>query len=100
LVTHYEHFTHNPALLKDKLNLLRRSYSKIQIHQWHELIDGQQWSAFVQSLLEEHYDPAYRRSMQRQYTNIQMQYELPDLSVTSLQQLVNQLATTTQLACN
>ena len=93
LVNHYKHFTHNSALLKDKLNLLRRSYSNAQLQHWHDLIDEQQWPAFVQSLLEEHYDPAYRRSMKRQYTHIQQQHQLPDLSATSLEQLVNQLTT-------
>ncbi len=94
LLSHYEHFMHNPCLLKDKLNQLQRSYGKARLQHWHELIDGQQWSALVRSLLEEHYDPAYRRSMKRQYANIQQSYDLPDLSAISLQEFAQKLAET------
>jgi len=48
----------------------------------------------VGSLLDIHYDPAYRRSMGRHHANIRQHYELADLSVNSLQQLVETLATT------
>ncbi len=88
LLAHYDHFTQNPGLLKDKLNQLQRSYSKAQIQDWHQLIDGDQWSDLVRSLLEQHYDPAYCRSMKHQYANVQQSYNLSDLSTVSLQQLV------------
>lgn len=91
LLTHYAHFTRNPCLLKDKLNYLQRNYSKAQLQHWYELIDRELWSEFVRSLLEIHYDPAYRRSMGRQHANIQQHYRLTDLSAKSLQQLVRTL---------
>lgn len=97
LLTHYTHFTQNPALLKEKLHYLQRSYSKAQLQNWNDLIDGEQWPEFVQSILEEHYDPAYNRSMKHNYVNVQQNYNLPDLSVTSLQELVQTLASTQQL---
>lgn len=92
LLTHYAHFTRNPALLKGKLNQLQRSYSKVQLQRWHDLIDQEEWAELVRSLLEQHYDPAYRRSLGHQYANLQQSYDLPDLSATHLQQLVQTLA--------
>lgn len=88
LLTHYAHFTQNPDLLKEKLNLLKRSYSKAQLQEWHHLIDVGAWPELVRSLLEKHYDPAYRRSMNRQYANIQQTVQLKDLSTPSLDKIV------------
>ncbi|WP_299487082.1 tRNA 2-selenouridine(34) synthase MnmH [Acaryochloris sp. IP29b_bin.137] len=98
LLTHYAHFTLKPDLLKEKLHLLRRSYSKAQFQAWHQLIDEGAWSELVRSLLEKHYDPAYRRSMNRQYSNIQQTIQLQDLSSTSLETVVQSLATTRDVA--
>ncbi|WP_299410006.1 tRNA 2-selenouridine(34) synthase MnmH [Acaryochloris sp. IP29b_bin.148] len=96
LLAHYDHFIRNPTLLKDKLGQLQRSYSKAQLQQWYDCITQEKWTELVRSLLEQHYDPAYRRSMRHQYTNQQQNYDLPDLSATSLQQLVKALMKTEQ----
>lgn len=98
LLTHYVHLTQTPDRLKEKLNLLQRSYSKAQLQEWHQLIDEGAWSAFVRSLLEQHYDPAYRRSMNRQYTNVQQTIQLQDLSTASLETAVQSLTSIQNMA--
>jgi tRNA 2-selenouridine synthase len=87
LLSEYPQWIENPQQLKQKLERLTARYGKVQIQHWADLIERQQWSAFVQSILEEHYDPAYRRSFQRQYPQVSESYTPPDLSLTSLQKI-------------
>jgi tRNA 2-selenouridine synthase len=85
LLSEYPQWIEHPQPLKQKLERLTARYGTVQIQYWSDLIDGQQWSAFVQSMLEEHYDPAYRRSFQRQYPQVRETYRLPNLAPATLQ---------------
>lgn len=87
LLADYPQWIEHPEQLKQKLERLTSRYGKAQIQQWTDLIDAKQWPAFVQSMLEEHYDPAYRRSFQQQYPHVTQTYALPDLSPASLENL-------------
>ncbi|MGB7413451.1 MAG: tRNA 2-selenouridine(34) synthase MnmH [Thermosynechococcaceae cyanobacterium] len=91
LLAEYPQWIENPQQLKQKLERLTSRYGKAQIQHWSDLIDAQQWSAFVQSMLEEHYDPAYRRSFQRQYPRVTKIYPLSDLSPINLEALQAEL---------
>lgn len=87
LLAEYPQWIEHPQQLKQKLERLTSRYGKAQIQHWSDLIDAQQWPPFVQSMLEEHYDPAYRRSFQKQYPKVTQTYALPDLSSISLETL-------------
>jgi hypothetical protein len=49
------------ALLKSTISGLARLRGKERIEQWNRLIDQENWSEFLQSILLDHYDLVYRR---------------------------------------
>lgn len=63
----YLHLIENPALLFEKLDGLVGLHSREVIGQWKALALAGQWDTFVSRMLIEHYDPAYHRSMFRNY---------------------------------
>ena len=91
LLVSYPHFVEHPSQLKVQLHQLKSRYGQAQIQAWDRLIDALQWPELVQSLLEVHYDPSYRRSLQHHYTTIERVYTLSDLSSSSLNKLVRSL---------
>lgn len=60
LAEDYRHFIQNPGSLKETLNGLRRLRGHAQVELWHQQIDGEDWPAFLKSILVDHYDLAYR----------------------------------------
>ena len=91
LLASYPHFTAHPAQLKRQLHHLKSRYGVAQLQAWDQLIDHQQWPELVQSLLEVHYDPSYRRSLQHHYTQVKQVHTLTDLSPSNLDNLVSSL---------
>ena len=67
LLNAYPHFTDNADLLIEKLEPVRRLQSSAVFAQWEEAISRGEFLEFVQSILENHYDPAYRRSREKTY---------------------------------
>jgi tRNA 2-selenouridine synthase len=78
----YVHLIGDPALLSFKIDCLRALHSNERISAWHGLVGAGEWKTLVAELLETHYDPAYDRSMFRNYRNIGQasQIELPAVS--------------------
>lgn len=59
----YSHFeTTHVGELRSALEQLVRLRGRETVSRWQALVSEGQWDAFVQSLLEEHYDPAYAKS--------------------------------------
>ncbi len=67
LLEDYAHFVANPAALAEKLDCLRALHGAERIALWKERLAHRQWEPLVRDLLESHYDPAYRRSLARNY---------------------------------
>ena len=67
LLNAYPHFTGDADLLNEKLEPVRRLQSTALFAQWGEWISRGEFLEFVQSILEHHYDPAYRRSREKTY---------------------------------
>ena len=67
LLEDYAHFVADPAALADRLELLRALHGAERIDQWKGLLAAGDWTRLVADLLESHYDPAYRRSLFRNY---------------------------------
>jgi tRNA 2-selenouridine synthase len=63
----YSHFEANPALLDARLQALVPLHGHATVEQWRGLWQSGQWDSFVEQLLSHHYDPAYYRSMGRNY---------------------------------
>lgn len=63
LLSDYPYFTQNPEALSQKIYYLKELHGIQKIEQWRQFIAKKAWPEFVQQILEQHYDPAYTRSM-------------------------------------
>jgi tRNA 2-selenouridine synthase len=66
----YRHLIENPSFLLQKLERLKEMHSSARIEAWKSLAIKGDWTALVEGLLTHHYDPAYSKSMYRNYRNI------------------------------
>ncbi|MGJ8725924.1 MAG: tRNA 2-selenouridine(34) synthase MnmH [Roseibacillus sp.] len=60
LLDDYPRFLNEPDDLCQLLDKLRSLRGHKQVDQWHQLIAAQDWPAFLQSILRDHYDLCYR----------------------------------------
>lgn len=67
LMEDYAHFVANPEALMARLELLRDLHGAERITQWEEHLAQGAWHPLVRDLLQNHYDPAYRKSLLRNY---------------------------------
>ncbi len=70
LLDEYRHFVDEPPVLLRQLDLLRPLHGHDKIGGWATLARTGQWDEFVRAMLQEHYDPAYDRSMRRNFGRI------------------------------
>jgi tRNA 2-selenouridine synthase len=93
LIGDYDYFLANPALLKEKLDLLKTLQSNDTLTRWRMLIDAGDWPALVGELLELHYDPLYRRSQGKNYAQFPRapRFATDDLSPAALRNLASQI---------
>ncbi|MBU1665574.1 MAG: tRNA 2-selenouridine(34) synthase MnmH, partial [Gammaproteobacteria bacterium] len=64
----YAHFLADPAALGHKLDCLLEIQGRAQIEAWKALAHAGRWDELVAELLIKHYDPAYTRSLGRNFT--------------------------------
>lgn len=69
LLKDYAHFPQLPEVLLEKISHLVDLRGHETITRWQNLIQSDQWTDFVRDMLESHYDPAYRKSLARNYQN-------------------------------
>jgi tRNA 2-selenouridine synthase len=62
LLEDYQHFVDHPQSLLDKLPVLATTHGHAQVAAWQAQVTAGEWLPFVASLLEHHYDPAYRKA--------------------------------------
>ena len=67
LMEDYEHFCANPAILNGQLDHLAQLHGRARIDAWHALANTGHMAELVDQLLVEHYDPAYLRSIDRNF---------------------------------
>ena len=79
LMEDYHHFSADPALLNTQLECLVKLHGRDKISAWHDMANGGQMAPLVEQLLLEHYDPAYVRSIDRNFTQFG-QAEVLDLN--------------------
>jgi tRNA 2-selenouridine synthase len=81
LMEDYQHFCADPAALNSQLDHLVQLHGRVKIDAWHEMANTGRMPELVDELLVEHYDPAYLRSIDRnflQYPQAQV-VELADI---------------------
>jgi tRNA 2-selenouridine synthase len=82
LMEDYQHFCADPAALNGQLEHLVQLHGRAKIDAWHEMANTGRMPELVDQLLVEHYDPAYLRSIDRnfvQYPQAQV-LELDDIA--------------------
>jgi tRNA 2-selenouridine synthase len=70
LMDEYRHFFDDAAALCAQLDCLAPLHGRARIDEWKALAHGGGWEALTARLLEEHYDPAYRRSAARNFAQL------------------------------
>jgi tRNA 2-selenouridine synthase len=68
LMEDYHHFTADPALLNTQLECLVKLHGRDKISSWHAMANDARMPQLVDELLADHYDPAYIRSIDRNFT--------------------------------
>jgi tRNA 2-selenouridine synthase len=83
LTDEYRHFFQDRAALEAQLECLAPLHGRAVADQWKALAARGEWRALVARLLEEHYDPAYRRSTLRNFARL---HEAEALTVSSAEE--------------
>ncbi len=65
----YTHLMSDPELLFSKLDGLKELHSKERIEAWKSFAREADWDKFVADMLVAHYDPAYERSMFKNFVH-------------------------------
>lgn len=89
LTEDYAHFLADPGTISHQLGYLARLQGHETVTAWQELAARQAWPELVTALLAQHYDPAYHRSLARNYTPSpdDRSFHADDLSAQGLQRL-------------
>lgn len=67
LMEDYHHFTDSPESLNTQLDCLVKLHGREKIASWQAMANGGEMPLLVDQLLVEHYDPAYLRSIDRNF---------------------------------
>lgn len=68
LLEEYAHFLAAPQTLLDQIGHLTELRGHETVARWSALIQQGDWSAFVEDMLRNHYDPAYQKSLGKNYS--------------------------------
>jgi tRNA 2-selenouridine synthase len=93
LLEEYNHFTHDSSLLCGKLDKLTRFFGRSKIAEWRVMSEEGKTALLAGELLDLHYDPAYLKSIQRNFLQINSarRIELPNCTLESFSQVSNDL---------
>lgn len=93
LTEDYAHFLHDPETINRQLGFLTTLRGSETIAAWQALATRQAWSELVTILLEQHYDPAYLKSLSRNYTPsaADLAFHAEDLSTAGMLRLAREI---------
>jgi tRNA 2-selenouridine synthase len=82
LMEDYRHFAEDASILNTQLDHLVQLHGRAKIDAWHALANSGAMPELVDQLLVEHYDPAYLRSIDRNFQQFGEAevLELPDIA--------------------
>jgi tRNA 2-selenouridine synthase len=84
------------AALRRKLSHLRRHRGSAVVDRWYDLIDAGDRVALCRALAEEHYDPAYKKSMRVTAPRVHARLETDSLEREALERLADRVAAAVQ----
>ncbi len=87
LLDEYRHFVEDRDALNAQLDCLVALHGRERINEWKALAAAGSWREFVERLLVQHYDPAYRRSSTKNYLQLAA---APAVRITSVEDLAVQ----------
>jgi tRNA 2-selenouridine synthase len=89
----YPHFLRDPETLNNQLAHLARLRGTDTVAAWQALASQQAWDQLVATLLEQHYDPAYLKSLSSNYASAPdtQTFRAEDVSVDGLQRLARDI---------
>ncbi|RJF97060.1 tRNA 2-selenouridine(34) synthase MnmH [Noviherbaspirillum cavernae] len=89
----YRHFEEDPLALLTRLAYLRPLIGGQEFAEWQRLAESGQVTELFERLMRNHYDPTYRRSMLRNYPEIDAspKIELDDLSTEALSRVAQSM---------
>jgi len=89
LTEDYMHFLHDPEMINRQLGHLVALRGSETIAAWQALANARAWPDLVTALLEQHYDPAYLKSLAKNYAAAppDRTFRTEDLSLSGLRQL-------------
>jgi tRNA 2-selenouridine synthase len=90
----YRHFENDPRALIKQLDCLIPLHGRPTIEKWKALARASDWDALVEALLVEHYDPAYERSIRRNFMRIEDAVTLAPTGAAAFETLARELAAT------
>lgn len=98
LTQDYAHFIADPDKLNTQLDCLVNLHGKEKIAQWHQYALSGNMELLVAELLTEHYDPAYNRSIQRNFDRFKQAriLELTGIDAQALECAARELTDTPQ----
>jgi tRNA 2-selenouridine synthase len=70
LLDEYAHLLRTPEVLNERLQALTMHYGKDKISAWTALVAAGSFAELVAQLLAQHYDPAYDRSIERNFPGV------------------------------
>jgi tRNA 2-selenouridine synthase len=96
LMQDYVHFVEMPELLNTQLECLLQLHGREKISRWQAMANTGKIESLVDELLVDHYDPAYLRSIERNFTQFSQaeKAELTDISEASFEALARHLLST------
>lgn len=96
LMREYAHFVADPSTLNRQLECLLPLHGREKLGRWQAMANGGEMPQLVQELLVHHYDPAYLRSIGKNFTLFPdaQQISLSDISSRSFQVAAQQLLAT------
>ena len=82
LIEDYQHFACNAPALNAQLEFLTQLHGRERIERWQAMATAGEMPALVDELLVDHYDPAYLKSIHRNFVQYDKAIELalPDIS--------------------
>ncbi|HEU4853162.1 MAG TPA: tRNA 2-selenouridine(34) synthase MnmH [Telluria sp.] len=82
LMEDYSHFAADPSILNAQLDCLVKLHGREKIDAWHAMANSGRIEELVAVLLDQHYDPAYLRSIDRNFVQYgeAMALELPGIA--------------------
>lgn len=89
----YQHFEEDPQVMIDRLRNLRPLIGGEEFEKWEALAAARQVPELFERLMRYHYDPTYRRSILRNYPEIDSSPQIPlqDLSPAGLLSVAREL---------